>query len=105
MGLVLREIPLTPQPQTFRVTLVNVTYVWTIKWNQIAKLWVVDIDDQNNKRILSGVPLVTGTNLLEQYGYLNFNFSMASFTDTDTAAPPTFDNLGSTSHLYVGVKE
>ena len=93
------EIPLTPVPQTFNVSLVGVLYQFTLQWRDPAG-WFLDIADSNGNAIVSGIPLVTGVDLLAPYGYLNFQFQL--WVKTDAAdAPPTYTNLGSTSHLYV----
>lgn len=94
------EIPLQATPQTLSVSLVGVTYNLTVRWNQISLAWVLDIYDQNNNLLVGGIPLVTGRNLLEPYGYLNIGGQLQVQTDTDTLAQPTFANLGSTAHLY-----
>lgn len=95
------EIPLTPVPQAFNVSLVGVQYKFTLQWRDPAG-WFLDIVDSSGNPIASGIPLVTGANLLGQYGYLNFGFEL--WVQTDAAdAPPTYTNLGSTSHLYAVV--
>lgn len=94
------EIPLTAQPQTFLVSLAGVQYQFTLQWRDTANGgWVLDIADASSNPIVSGIPLVTGVNLLAQYKYLSFGFEL--WVQTDAAdAPPTYTNLGSTSHLY-----
>jgi len=93
------EIPLTPEPQSFNTTLVGVQYQFTLTWRDAAGNWFLDIADASGNPLLSGIPLVTGVNLLGQYGYLAFGFEL--WVQTDAAdAPPTFTNLGTQSHLY-----
>lgn len=70
---------------------------------QDAASWVLDISDVSNNPILQGIPLVTGGDLLEPFGYLNLGFQLIAQSDFDPSAPPTFDNLGTTGHLYVVV--
>ncbi len=95
------EIPLSPTPQRFSITLAGVEYILTVKWNAAQDAgWTVDIADAFGAAILSGVPLVTGADLLAQYAYLNFGGQLVVQTDHDTDAVPTFDNLGETSHLF-----
>ena len=95
------EIPLTPEPQTFAITLASTQYWMTLQYRDApGGGWVLDIADSANKPILSGIPLVTGADLLEQYGYLNFGGELWVQTDLDPAAVPTFENLGTGSHLY-----
>lgn len=93
------EIPLTPQPQNFNITLVGVEYQFSLAWRDAAGGWFLDIADVSGNPLLSGVPLVTGVDLLAQYGYMAFGFEL--WVQTDAAdAPPTFTNLGTESHLY-----
>ena len=93
------EIPLTAQPQSFNVTLVGIEYQFSLSWRDAAGGWFLDIADQAGNALLSGIPLVTGVNLLAQYGYMGFGFEL--WVQTDAAdAPPTYTNLGTESHLY-----
>lgn len=95
------EIPLSPQPQRFSITLAQISYRMTVRWIDTDDGgWVLDIADSNSVPIVSGIPLVTGADLLEQYGYLNFGGELIVQTDTDLNAVPTYSNLGVTSHLY-----
>lgn len=95
------EIPLSPQSQKFSITLSGVNYNLRVWFNADTQGgWYLDIFDDNDVLILTGIPLVTGDDLLGQYEYLGINGSLQVETDTDLAAPPTFENLGITSHLY-----
>lgn len=95
------EIPLTPTPQRFGITLGGVDYVLTVYWAAVEDGgWVLNIADASGRPIISGIKLVTGANLLAGYAYLGFTGTLAVQTDHDTDALPTFDNLGLTSHLY-----
>lgn len=95
------EIPLIPSTaQTFTVTLVGVTYTMTVTWCAPASCWMIDIADQNAVPIVSGIPMITGADLLSAYGYLGIGGQLFVQSDFDTNAVPTFDNLGDTSHLY-----
>jgi len=94
------EIPLTPAPQTFFVSVRGVQYSCTLQWRDTTNEgWIIDIADSSGNPIISGIPLVTGVDLLAQYGYMGFGFEL--WVQTDAAdAPPTYTNLGSTSHVY-----
>jgi hypothetical protein len=96
------EIPLIPAtPQSIVITLAGTTYTLVVKWNTVLNYWVLDIYDQTGTiPILTGTPLVTGADLLEQYGYLNFGGQLECQTDFDLTAPPTWGNLGDTGHLF-----
>ena len=92
------EIPLTPQPATFGVVLSGVTYTFTLTWRAIG--WFLDIATATGTPMLSGLPLVTGVNLLDGHETEGPPGALYVATDHDTDAVPTFTNLGVTSHLY-----
>ncbi|WP_250512703.1 hypothetical protein [Caballeronia sp. INDeC2] len=95
------EIPLSGVPQSFQIALAGVTYKLTLMWREAPQGgWFLDMADAAGNRILSGVPLVTGADLLEQYEYLGIGGELWLQTDGDEAAVPTFDDIGTTSHLY-----
>lgn len=94
------EIPLSSQPQSFTIPLAGATYSMTVKWNWVNASWVLDIADSSGNAIVSGIPLVTGADLLEQFSYLNFGGKLVCQTDNDPDAVPTFANLGTTGHVY-----
>jgi hypothetical protein len=95
------EVPLVPsKPQKVTVSLAGVPYQLTVRWCAPAAAWMLDIADANDNPILSGCLVVTGADLLEQYGYLGIGGKLIAQTDHDLFAVPTFDNLGDTGHLY-----
>lgn len=95
------EIPLSNASQSFQIALAGVTYKLTLMWRDAPQGgWFLDIADAAGNRILSGVPLVTGADLLEQYDYLGIGGEIWVQTDGDEAAVPTFDNIGTDSHVY-----
>lgn len=94
------KLPLTPAPQTFNVLLGTVTYTVTMVWNTFANVWVLDFVDQDGNKILSGVPMITGADLLEQYAYLGFQGALYAQNDTTPSTPPNFTDLGTGSNLY-----
>lgn len=94
------EIPLKAQNQTMSIKLNGKTFKLTVKWNGVANSWLMDIADSTGKNILSGLPLITGSDLLSQYKYLNLGGQLVVQTDGDFQAIPTFANLGDKSHLF-----
>lgn len=95
------EIPLSAEPQAFNIPLAGTTYGFNVQWNVQNASWIIDIADASGNPIVSGIPMVTGADLLEQFGYLGFQFKMFAQTDNDPDVVPTFDSLGTTGHLYV----
>lgn len=95
------KIPLTPTPQRFTVSLSGVDYILTVQWRQASEGgWFMDIADINNDPIVSGIPLVTGANLLEQYKHLGFTGRIWVQTANNPDAVPTFDNLGTEAFAF-----
>lgn len=95
------EIPLSPQPQSFAISLNGVSYNLTLQYrNTTEGGWVLDIADATKKPIVQGIPLVTGVDLLAQYKNLNFGGRLWVQTGDNPDAVPTFLNLGTNAHLY-----
>jgi hypothetical protein len=95
------EIPLTAQAQTFSVSLAGVEYTITLAWRDADEGgWFLDLADAAGNVIVSGIPLVTGADLLGQYRYLGIGGGLQVQSDGDPDAVPTYTNLGATSHLY-----
>ena len=95
------EIPLLPQAQQFNIVLGGTEYTLNVYWNNQNSTWVIDLLDSTGiTEILTGIPLVTGTDLFSQYAYLNLGGQLIAQTDGNIYAPPTYDNLGATGHLY-----
>lgn len=93
------EIPLTADNQQFSILLAGTTYRMSIIWRDLY--WVLDLLDEQSNTIISGIPLVTGADLLAQYAYLGLGFKLAIFCDDATQAYPTKTDLGTRSHLLV----
>ncbi len=94
-------VPLIPNPQQFTISLSGITYTFTFNYRNNAQGgWVLDIGDANNNPIAQGLPLVTGSNMLKQLGYLGFSGGLFVQTLTDPDAVPTFANLGSNGLLF-----
>jgi hypothetical protein len=95
------EIPLVSVPQELQVTLSGVDYRVRITWCWPIQCWIMDIYDAATlDPILLGNAVVTGADLLAQFAYLEFPGRLVVQTDHDRLAQPTFENLGSLSHLF-----
>lgn len=95
------EVPLDSQPQSFQIDLAGVQYSMSLNWRDAPQGgWFLDLSDASGNLLIGGIPLVTGADLLAQYAYLGIGGELWVQTDGDPAAVPTFDNLGSESHLY-----
>ena len=94
------QVPFTGIPETFTVSLAGTTYTLTVHWNIPGDCWILDIGDTTGTLIDGGIPLVTGADLLEQYGYLGIDGKLIVQTANDPTAVPTFTNLGTLGNLY-----
>ena len=92
------EIPLVSLPQKLKISLNGVVYQLTVLWRGAALGWVLDIADAGGNPILSGLPMVTGVDLLEQYAHLGIGGPL--WVQTDDGETPGINDLGSTAHLY-----
>jgi|SRR5215471_12279476 len=104
---VIFKIPLSPRAQVFRCDIGGVTYTLHLRWNPVCESWVIDIHDANDDGTLglSGIPLVTGTDLLGQFRYLGIGGGVPLITMTigpghSPDEVPTYDNLGVDGQLY-----
>lgn len=102
------EIPTQPnRPFSERVSLRGVSYTLFFSWNVVMNCWVVDVYDESGRiPVILGMPLVTGSDLLEQFGYLAIGADaiwtvMTVGPDVSPDSVPTFDNLGVEGRLYM----
>ncbi len=90
-------IPLTPEPQSFGISLAGREYRLTVRWMDAEEGgWMLDIQEPEKAApIIMGLPLVTGCDLLEPYAYMNFGGELR--LDSELPADP--DNLGIETEL------
>lgn len=93
------EIPLSPDNQQFVIAVSGVTYTMRITWRD--PVWCLDLFGDDSTPLALAMPLVTGSDLLAQYAYLNLGFALVVGTDIAGQENPTKADLGITSHLYV----
>ena len=95
------QIPLSPSPQQFTITLSGVEYQFRLAFQNIADGgWTLDIATKQGQPIVQGIPLVTGANLLEQYKHLGFAGRLWVQSSPAPDAVPTFENIGTDSFLF-----
>jgi hypothetical protein len=106
--MTIAEIPTQPgRPFSEQLTWQGVQYTLQFKWNQASYCWVLDIYDSGDVNpILTGLPLVTGTDVLGQFGYLPV--AAQAVITVMTIGPgispdsvPTFTNLGDDGRVYL----
>jgi hypothetical protein len=95
-------LPLTNVPQTFAITLADIDYILTCKWNNAPDAgWVMDFTNAlTNEFIATNIPLITGADCLAGLEYLGFQGQLAVYTNGDQNAVPTLDNLGVECNVY-----
>jgi len=95
------EIPLSPEPQRFTITLGGVDYRLTVQYRKAGGAgWVLDNDDATNQPLVSGLTLVTGVDLLGQYRHLQFGGRLWVQGAENPDDVPTYDDLGIGSHVF-----
>jgi len=99
------EIPLKPATQQkLHISLSGVDYTLSLTFNSHANagigLWMLQIGDTLESVLVSGIPLVTGCDLLEQFHYLGIPGALIAQGAGHSNPPPNFTDLGSGSHLF-----
>lgn len=93
-------LPVTSNPnQTFSSTIPidngSIKFNFFLRYNTESSCWILDILDSSNNSLVSGINLVCGANLLEQYSYLKIGSAYLVKTDTSLIDDlPTEYNLG-----------
>jgi hypothetical protein len=102
------EIPTEAEhPFTETITWGGVAYALAFKWNSVNQCWGLDIFAEDGVTpILTGLALITGTDILGQFGYLPVGattvmtvMSIGPFVSPDSV--PNFYSLGSDGHVYL----
>lgn len=97
--MAITEIPLTANNQEFSIALGNADYRLRVLWRDA--FWSLDLINAERKTLIAGIPLVTGFDLLEQYGHMNLGFALYVVCDVAGQENPTPNDLGTLSHLLV----
>jgi hypothetical protein len=100
MSIAAFEIPLSGESQSFGVTLAGAQYQLLVQWRNAVQTWFLDIADASGNPLVQGIALVTGVDLLGQHKHLGIDGSLFVVSDDDPGAMPTYDNMGTGSHLY-----
>ena len=94
------EIPFRAQPQTFTIALAGVTYRLTTAWNIFSQCWTIDIATPDGTPIVSGIPIITGVDLLAQYAYLGIAGKLFVQSSGQVTKIPGFTDLGSDGQVF-----
>ena len=93
------EIPLTANNQIFTIQLNGRNVKIRLVYRDDAG-WIMDIQGSAGNDLLTGAPLVTNVDLIEQYPDIGINGKFVALSDTEELEYPTKTNLGFGSHLY-----
>lgn len=97
-----RVVPLTNDPnQIFSVRLPvddrNITLILRLRYNTIARYWVMSISDENDEPLIYSVPLMAGRypagNLLAPWRYLRIGSLYLLASGKDATGIPTDTDL------------
>jgi hypothetical protein len=70
-------------------------------WFSAMELWCITLKDSVTETLLiNNMPMVTGQNLLDQFGYLKIPGTLLCYTTGDILTPPTLANLGVEAGLF-----
>lgn len=94
------EIPLSPQPQRFSISLGGQDYQLTWRWNVAGGCWNLTVADSLGNALVSNIPVVTGLDLLAPHRHLGIPGAIVVQTDNDPDVVPTLVNLGERGHVY-----
>nr|WP_242452421.1 hypothetical protein [Morganella morganii] len=92
------EIPVSIKNQQLDIRLGGKYYRIRLVYRQFCG-WVADMMDQAGTEIFTGVPLVSGMDILEPYRYMGFNGSLIFVCD-ETAGELSFSEFGRKNRLY-----
>lgn len=93
----LREIPLSATCQQFTVSLSGRVWQMRLIWRDAAG-WVLDMLNASGDPVITGIPLIPGTDLLAQYGWLNPGGRLVVVTEDEQ--PPGETSPGQTAKFY-----
>ena len=67
------EIPVTPENHkfSFKTTLDSVVYSFEFYWVDRANGWFMDVSSEDETPIVTGIKIVCGSSILEQYKHLD----------------------------------
>jgi hypothetical protein len=102
MNPVIVVLPLVNTPQSFNITLNNINYIMTCRWNSAPDGgWCIGFADQlTGDLIVDNIPLICGVDLLDGLEYLGFGGNLIVYTNGNQFAVPTLDNLGVDCNVY-----
>lgn len=90
------QIPLSAQAQRFKIDIAGKTYTLRFQYADAADGgWFMDIGDANGADLVTGLPLVSGIDLLGQHKHLDIGVTLW----LTSPEPPAYSELGTSSLL------
>lgn len=94
------EITLDHLPKAFTVALSGRAYRMRVYYADVnLGGWFLDIADEQGNAMTNGIPLVAGTNLLEQYAYLDMRGKLFVVNDLAPGDMPGWESFPTNAHL------
>ncbi|WP_041866951.1 phage baseplate plug family protein [Sodalis glossinidius] len=95
--MVMNEIPLTATNQQFSITLSGTVWQMRIIWRDVAG-WMLDMLNASGAPVITGIPLLSGQDVLAQYAWLKPGGKLIVIADDEQLLGAT--GLGNTAKLY-----
>ncbi len=94
------EIPLSSGAQKFSIRLGENTLQIRLVWREAeGGGWFIDLFDNEGLDLITGIPLRSGRNILEEHAHLGLGALTVSL-DGETSRDPAYDEMGSKVQLY-----
>lgn len=78
----------------------GITYNLIVKWNPFSNAWILYVEDDQGNPMLSGIPLVPGADLLEQFAYIGIGGAFVVQSSNDPNEVPDYTTLGTVGNLF-----
>ena len=94
------EIPLSSGAQKFSIRLGENTLQIRLVWREAeGGGWFIDLFDNEGLDLITGIPLRSGRNILEEHAHLGLGALTVSL-DGEPSRDPAYDEMGSKVQLY-----
>ena len=94
------EIPLSSGAQKFSIKLGDHALQIRLVWREaMGGGWFMDLFDNDDMELVSGIPLRCGQNVLEEHAHLGLG-AMTVSLDGENTSDPSYGDMGSKVQLY-----
>lgn len=77
----------------------NITLIFTLTYNELAKYWVVSIAKSDGTTLIRSLPVIPAQNILEQYKYMQIGSAYIVPRQTVKEQWPSMDTLATDWYL------